>query len=97
MNNEFVEEYQCPGCMGCDNEYSKKRNNSLTCSKHYPGTMMPGVGKILLGMPKGFNRMGPIEDFKRMGFEIYSTYDDFIKDYKNIQTKYCVPDRKSVV
>ena len=54
-----VETYQCPGCMGGTNTkcYSKS-NYSLACGEHRAGTAVSQIGKIFLGMPKGFNRLG---------------------------------------
>jgi len=38
---------------------SKKYNkHDIACERHCPGTSLSGCGKILLGMPKGFNRLG---------------------------------------
>lgn len=58
---KMVEEFQCPGCVAgsdtkCGSFKLEEFNNQFHCSKHVPGTTMAGVGKILLGLPKGFNR-----------------------------------------
>lgn len=75
MRNKFqqaVEEYQCPGCVcGSDIECYQK-GESLSCSKHVVGTILLGMGHILLGMPKGFNRVGGNE---KLNPSIYGTYE----------------------
>jgi hypothetical protein len=54
-----VEEYQCPGCIsGSNTSCYKKSNNSVSCGGHMAGTVILSQGKIFLGMPKGFNRLG---------------------------------------
>ena len=59
----MVEEYQCPGCV-CGSDISCfeqdiDNENNMACSKHVVGTVISGnIGKIFLGMPKGFNRLG---------------------------------------
>jgi hypothetical protein len=87
--NNYVKEYQCPGCcvLGDPGCFSKSEAD-LSCKKHCPGTVMIGVGTIMLGMPKGFNRLGPQ---KEANLSIFETYNDFMKEYANIKTKYCVP------
>ena len=93
---ETVKEYQCSGCVnGHDLScYKKDAGGTIgrACSVHYPGTFIIGVGKILLGMPKGFNHLGAF-DWKNVGFGIFSTYDEFIAEYHHIldQPKYSVP------
>lgn len=34
---------------------------TLSCKTHSAGTFLGGVGNINLGLPKGFNRLGPID------------------------------------
>lgn len=59
---EAVKEYQCPGCVGGPYKTCYKKDSfGEGCGSHCPGTLMLGVGKILIGMPKGFNRCGPAE------------------------------------
>jgi hypothetical protein len=65
---EAVKEYKCPGCVnGCEPE------EDVDCNKHCAGTYGSGIGKLLLGMPKGFNRLGPIDSNKDVwrGFSIF--------------------------
>lgn len=68
IQKKLVEEYQCPGCVcGSDVECyeDSKCPGSLDCSAHVAGTMIaPGVGRIFLGLPAGFNRLGMAEKTK---------------------------------
>lgn len=61
-----IEEYQCSGCISGHNiECFEKCDTGIGCGKHYAGThIMPMVGKIFLGLPKGFNRLGKTDDMK---------------------------------
>lgn len=60
-----IEEYQCPGCVTGSDVSCFKKGRYLECGEHCPGTrIMSGVGLIFLGMPKGFNRLGPCEDIR---------------------------------
>lgn len=59
----MIEQLQCPGCVcgsdtKCGNfKLTEHTPGSASCDGHVPGTtMMPG-GKILLGMPTGFNKI----------------------------------------
>jgi hypothetical protein len=87
MNN-YVKEYQCPGCGIESHNCFSQSEADLSCKKHCPGIFMIEAGIILLGMPKGFNRLGPV---KKANLSMFNTYDDFMKKYANIKTKYCVP------
>lgn len=74
-----VKEYQCRGCAGgpaltC----YKKYEFGDGCSEHVAGTtILPLPGKVWPGMPKGFNRLGPL------GFSDNSTK---IIIYENFET-----------
>lgn len=74
---EFVEEYQCPGCVvgGDASCYAGETDSkSITCSKHVSGTIeFPAVGSFFLGMPKGFNRIGSAKELK---LYIFNKLDD---------------------
>lgn len=61
---EAVEKYQCPGCVcGMDTSCYEKWEFGVGCGKHVAGTrVMPSIGLIWLGMPKGFCRLGPMEN-----------------------------------
>jgi len=55
-----IEKYQCTGCVnGSDISCYEERQGSLSCKSHLSGTIMTPAGKILLGLPKGFCRLGP--------------------------------------
>jgi hypothetical protein len=68
-----IEEYQCPGCVGGSDISCYVKGEDLACSKHVAGTMVSFVGRFFLGMPKGFNRIGPVED---MHINIFETVAD---------------------
>lgn len=71
---EAVKEYQCSGCVGGPFENcfeSKKAGDG--CSKHVCGTTLIPIGRIFLGLPKGFNRKG---DSERTDVSIFKSYDD---------------------
>jgi hypothetical protein len=81
-----VEEYQCPGCIvGCNASCYEKDKYSESCKKHSAGTLVSGIGKIFLGMPTGFNRLG-------VGFgneiepkiRIFEKYDEIFYDFFNV-------------
>ena len=67
----MVEEFQCPGCTcgyktdECDAFDFTDQPAGCWCLGHSAGTIMLGLGKIALGLPKGFNRVGTI----KTGFE----------------------------
>ena len=64
-----VEEYQCPGCVCGSDITCYEKSDNLACEKHCVGTLISGVGKIFLGMPKGFNRLGFMDKTKIYIFE----------------------------
>jgi hypothetical protein len=73
---------QCSGCVsgsstedGC---YKPKNENDISCNSHVAGTHLMGQGKILLGMPKGFNRKGP---WDTMPLSIFPTKEAFMKEW----------------
>jgi hypothetical protein len=72
-----IEEYQCSGCQcGSDTScFSKNDETEVGCGKHHAGTFMTGVGKLFLGMPKGFNRVGHFESMKINIFEKFEGCD----------------------
>ncbi|MFA5207516.1 MAG: hypothetical protein WC428_02550 [Candidatus Paceibacterota bacterium] len=76
-----IEEYQCSGCItGMNTECFEAANSGCGCGKHYAGTMiLPGIGKIFLGMPKGFNRLGEIKDMKPFIFEDLKNWGEYNK------------------
>ncbi len=63
IHEEMVKEFQCPGCtrgMFEDGCY-KPDEETFACAVHSAGTILAGAGNINLGLPKGFNRLGPID------------------------------------
>jgi len=79
-----VEEYQCSGCVGgSDTSCYEAAQFHAGCERHVAGTIFaPHIGSILLGMPKGFNRLGllgakqPICIFKTFADSSY-TFDKY--------------------
>ena len=53
-----VEKYQCSGCMGGDDTscFKTATTGGIGCGEHYAGTIISSIGKIFLGMPKGYKR-----------------------------------------
>jgi len=85
MKDKFkkaIEEYQCSGCVRGSNIqcYEKsKESDQIKCSKHVVGTSTLGIGRFLLGMPKGFNRVLGNNEFCIYGRFLSSSwvYDKF--------------------
>ncbi len=82
-----VERYQCSGCIsGHDTSCFKANENAggVGCGEHFSGTIISGVGKVFLGLPKGFNRLGHLENMKPI---IFKSFKDFTesdwKEYNN--------------
>lgn len=78
MIPSIVEEFQCSGCSKGGDCYKPKSDLNIACDKHSPGTFVMGQGKILLGFPKGFNRLGVCET---IAINIFKTYDDMKKEW----------------
>lgn len=56
---DAVEKYQCSGCVcGSDISCYQPSDCGVGCSKHCAGTTIGGIGRVLLGLPKGFDRLG---------------------------------------
>lgn len=72
-----IERLQCSGCMtGCDVScFEKNPKGGIGCGKHYAGTIIGGIGKIFLGMPKGFNRLGEYNDLKPVIYDTFESSD----------------------
>jgi hypothetical protein len=70
-----IKEYQCSGCMSGYNLECFQQNDvqGVGCGKHYAGTGITHIGKIFLGLPRGFNRLGEQKDLKPI---IFDTFDD---------------------
>lgn len=61
---EMVERFQCPGCVVGSNTkcgaFEPITTSGIACKSHVLGTrIMPYIGNIALGFPKGFCRPGP--------------------------------------
>lgn len=60
---QLIEQFQCPGCVcggdtKCDAFAFESLPNMFRCKSHVPGTtIMPG-GRVSLGLPKGFDKVG---------------------------------------
>ncbi len=67
---KMVQEYQCPGCVsGPYPKCYKKDSDSSACEKHCSGTTFSHIGRIFLGMPKGFNRLGSCKTIRILIFD----------------------------
>jgi hypothetical protein len=83
---KMVKNFQCAGCVngetGCYLSYEYTTEN-IACKMHTPGTIIFPGGKVFLGLPKGFNRVGNAENHKIHIFESYESlheiweYDKF--------------------
>lgn len=66
VQKEMIEKFQCPGCsLGCDTDCGSFRfendKEGFQCGAWSPGTfIMPG-GRLCLGLPTGFNKLGPVD------------------------------------
>jgi hypothetical protein len=103
-NTKAIEQYQCPGCVHGSSlrcGQFKPADAGVGCGSHSPATyVVPGVGKIFLGMPKGFNRMGSLQNV--MSLYIYEDLNELhgikpevevasVKDAPTWYTKFNVP------
>ena len=90
-----VEEYQCPGCFtgGSTAECYMPRADCLGhgCGKHAPGTMVNPGGVIFIGMPTGFNKVGPVDlkFYSKPSVFIFKTFEEMVEqwggyDYLNL-------------
>lgn len=68
---KIIKEYQCCGCIsGPYPACFVVSDIGHGCGEHYSGTTAcPFVGKIFLGLPKGFDRIGYQKDMKLYIFE----------------------------
>jgi hypothetical protein len=67
IQKEMIEKFQCFGCTcgsGVDEEcfelQAYEEQGIFFCKKHSAGTILGGVGKIYLGLPKGFDKVGAL-------------------------------------
>lgn len=71
-----IERYQCSGCISGSDVSCFKENEAggIGCGEHFSGTMISGIGKVFLGLPKGFNRLGHFDNMKPT---IFKSFKDF--------------------
>jgi len=67
IQKEMIEKFQCCGCtcgsnIDCGRLKTPSFPNMIWCETHSAGTILSGVGKIALGMPKGFDKVGNISN-----------------------------------
>lgn len=87
----LVQTYQCPGCtlgsdISCGSFQQDNFHQGSACSAHVAGTSILGLGLILLGMPKGFNRLG-CHTSSQCPVCIWDSFEDFLNlwgDYDNL-------------
>jgi hypothetical protein len=77
-----IEEYQCPGCVCGSDTKCYEKGESEACWRHVAGTLISGIGKVFLGMPKGFNHLGACKDTKISIFKEFR--DGWGYDYFNV-------------
>jgi hypothetical protein len=77
---QAVKEYQCPGCVLSPFECFEKSIYSNGCGKHSPATYISSIGKVLLGLPRGFNRFG---ESSSLMVNIYKDINDFKQQYQD--------------
>lgn len=69
-----VELYQCPGCVcGFNTTCYNRASEGEACGRHVAGTTISNIGHVFLGLPTGFNRLGPHDQMK---VNIFNTLDD---------------------
>lgn len=82
-NTSAVKGYQCAGCMNGNEPaecFRKTELGGIGCGNHYSGTIILGIGKIFIGLPKGFQRLGEQSDMQPNIFETFESgwgYDKF--------------------
>ncbi len=86
---EMIREFQCPGCScgtypdeGCEAYKLEEENdigskNFFRCGGWHPGTFIGGIGRICLGLPKGFTRVGAVDlEIMKHYFRMYEKPED---------------------
>jgi hypothetical protein len=81
-----IEKYQCVGCVcGGDISCYEPRELGVGCGEHCAGTVISGIGRVFLGLPKGFNRLGEQEKFIPFVFESHEQQEsEFPYDSLNV-------------
>jgi hypothetical protein len=95
-----VEDYQCSGCVCGSNTTCFEQNDAegIGCGKHCAGTMLiPGIGLIYLGMPKGFNRLGEYRKMQPVIFESFEEADEPYNKFNIPVWKYLSPQGHTFV
>lgn len=94
--NKLVKKYQCMGCVGDNEGCFKKDTLGIGCEKHCAGTRIIPLGKILLGITKGFTRYGICEKSQMVIFQDLKqqnqqySYDKFnIPVWKHLEDTTC--------
>lgn len=73
---EMISEFQCPGCTcgsspcGTCDKFKMNTTYGHSCENHSAGTFIMGLGRIALGLPKGFTRMPPGERPRDLGITL---------------------------
>jgi len=84
-----VREYQCSGCRcGMDQSCGSFVGSYDGCRGHHPGIYMTGF-TLALGLPKGFNRVGMMDQETTVPVRIFETFDAAVD--KGEYNKYNVP------
>jgi hypothetical protein len=91
---EAIAEYQCTGCVsGPDAPACPQfKNHGLGCVNHVPGTSGLAEGTFYLGLPKGFNRLGPnkfVPNY-RNNLEVYPSMDALLET-KSLNSIFSLP------
>lgn len=80
---EMIEDVQCPGCINgsdtkCGAFKPHESNGCFHCLQWRPSTFLGGVGRLCLGLPKGFTRTGMVEfgDAKFSYIRMYEKPED---------------------
>lgn len=90
---EAIEHYQCSGCInGGDISCFQPYGAGVGCGYHMAGTMISNIGKIFLGMPKGFNRLGVYPDMKPRLYSQWKDEDDHYNTWNIPVWKYLDPE-----
>lgn len=82
---QAIKTYQVPGDIGDFDETNFEiQEGGYGWKDHHPATYASGIGKIYLGMPKGFNRLGEFTDMDLMIFKDYEQFSSFFKPPFNL-------------
>jgi hypothetical protein len=84
----MVENFQCPGCVSgvdthCGAYKLEDTGAGKKCANHCAGTICYPAGKIALGLPKGFNKVGVLVD-KVSNIRLHLDSSSFTPDNLNV-------------